>query len=118
MFKFRLYFLAVVILCGCQKQPDKIAWVDSSLSPKDEARQQTLLDEIYVPLFQLSDKLDGTSVTPFSDLLSLADRTGVRGNETYYSFNVMSQGEANQCSMTIIVEDGRIKYARWPYAEF
>ena len=118
MFKFRLYFAAVVILCGCQQQPGRIAWVDHSLSPQDEARQETLLDKIAVPLYNLSNKLDGTAAAPYTELLSLADRSGVRGNETHYSFNVMSQGEATQCSMTIIVEDGKIKFARWPYAEF
>lgn len=116
--KFLQYLTVLVILCGCQKQSGKIAWVDHSLTAEDEARQQALLDEISVPLYNLSDSLDGTSAAPYKELLSLADRTGVRANETYYSFNVMSGGEATQCSMTIIVEDGRIKYARWPYAEF
>jgi hypothetical protein len=115
---FLQHLTVLVILCGCQKQPDKITWKDHSLTRKDEARQQALLDEISVPLFNLSDKLDGTSAAPYTELLSLADRTGIRGTETYYSFNVMSGGEATRCSMTIIVEDGKIKYARWPYAEF
>lgn len=112
--------ILILITCGCDSRPGPIAWSARSLSPTQEARQETLLREIHGPLNSgTRDCLDGVPATQHAELFALADSTGVRGDEQFYKFNVLMEGDVHDAvEMIIIVRNGMITFARWPFAEF
>ncbi|MCR9201599.1 MAG: hypothetical protein NXI04_23395 [Planctomycetaceae bacterium] len=120
MLRFLAITLASLPLCGCQRKPAPIVWTPHTLSAAEEERQEQLLEEIHGPLNSgLGDSLEGTLASDHSELLSLADTTGVRGTEQFYKFNVLSEGDLHDpVEMIFIIEHKRIKFARWPSCEF
>ena len=94
-------------------------WQHHELTEAQNDRQGRLLDDLFPRLNGSSNSLDGTQADGYKELLSLADKTGVSGADTFYVFNVTSAGDVHDPSeLIIIVSEGRIKWARWPFAEF
>ena len=115
-------FAIVSLGCGDEatstiKRPKQ--WQHHELTESQNDRQEKLLDDLFPSLNGNSDSLDGTQADQYKELLSLADKTGVSGADTFYVFNVPCAGDVHDPSeLIIIVSEGRIKWARWPFAEF
>lgn len=118
--RFAAIFIFLILPLGCcDKITPKIKWTEHVLTSTQDDRQEKLLKELFPSLNGSSDSLDGTSVVPHKELLSLADRTGVRDTDIYYSFNVPCAGDVHDPSELIIIVSGdKIRWARWPFAEF
>ena len=94
----------------------RIVWKTNTLSETEESRQQQLLQDLEPSLRSLSDSQDGTPASEHRELLLLADRIGVRDDETIYSFDVLTHGDVQELGeLIIVVVNDRIKVARWPY---
>lgn len=114
-----LVTLALLSFGGCERGPGPIVWTPHSLTAAEDERQEELLQQIRKPLNSgMRDSLNGSLASDHSELLTLADSTGVRGTEQFYKFNVPMEGDVHYPSeMIFIVEHERIKFARWPFAE-
>jgi len=105
---------------GCDYQTTaQSKWTKHVLTSAEDERQEELLKNLFPVLNGSRDCLDGTSVDPYNELLSLADKTGVRDGEKYFGFNVPCAGEGpDESELIFIVSGQKIKWARWPFAEY
>jgi hypothetical protein len=111
--------LWLALLCGCMQRPETRSWITHSLTETQEKRQNELLNEIRW-LISAKDDLAGKPAADFAELLSLADRTKFDGEKTIHAYDVLAGGGGDQelCEAKIVVSDGRIVSAGWPYGEF
>ena len=107
--------LIAIIAAGCSQSspsPQKLPWTHHTLTEEQSKRQGQLLAEAW-------DLLAGTSASEHIELLSLADDTKNRGNETIYRYNVISVGDVHEPAHAfIVVANGKIKVASWPSPEY
>ena len=111
--------LCLALVCGCTHGREPTSWITHSLTETQEKRQNELLNEIRW-LISAKDDLAGKPAADFAELLSLADRTKFDGETTIYAYDVLAGGGGDQesCEAKIVVSDGRIVSAGWPYGEF
>ncbi|MEZ6121470.1 MAG: hypothetical protein R3C28_33615 [Pirellulaceae bacterium] len=110
--------LSTLVVCGCTRDPDGDGWIAHSLTESQEKRQDELLNEIQW-LISGKDDLAGKSAADFSELLSLADKTKIDGTTKIHAYKVLSGGDLHEpCHAEIIVSDGKIVQAGWPYGEY
>lgn len=113
------FILCLVVACGCTRNPDADGWTTHSLTQAQEERQDELLNEIRW-LISAKDDLAGKPAADYAELLSLADKTKIDGDKTIHAYNVLAGGGGDHepCEAKIIVSDGRILQAGWPYGEY
>lgn len=115
-----LSFLFLLLLSlGCDNGPRKVIWTQHQVTEAQETRQEELLQQIH-PLFNTgSHVLEGVPKSEYEELLSLADKTGVLGDDLIFSFTVISDGDVHEPShMDIVVTGDKIKWAQWSFADF
>ena len=113
------YLLLLLLSAGCDSGPTKVTWTSHQLTEAQEDRQEQLLKEIG-PLFNTGGRvLQGVPKSKYDELLSLANKTGVLGDDVIFSFNVISAGDVHVPSQMVIVVTGdKIKWAQWSFADF
>ncbi|ADG66814.1 hypothetical protein Plim_0970 [Planctopirus limnophila DSM 3776] len=113
------FSLWLVAVCGCTRNPDVDGWTTHSLTQAQEERQDELLNEIRW-LISAKDDLAGRPSADYAELLSLADRTKTDGDKKIHAYNVLAGGGGDHkpCEAKIIVSDGKILQAGWPYGEY
>ena len=112
-------FLCLPVVCGCTRNPDANGWTTHSLTQAQQERQDELLNEIRWPI-SAKDDLAGKPAADYAALLSLADKTKIDGDKTIHAYNVLAGGGGDHepCEAKIIVFDGKIMQAGWPYGDY